>query len=108
MPKSTKRFILSNNGLNAQGFRMLSEGVVMDEFDKNPVLLFNHIRPEGNDKNQILPLGYWMDLQIDGEDISAVPFFDESDEFAMKIFNKVENGTLKMCSAGAEPLDISD
>lgn len=108
MLKSTKRFILSNSGLNSQGFRMLTEGAILDDFEKNPVLLWNHQRPEGNDRNQILPLGYWTDIEINGDEITAVPVFDDKDEFALSIYHKVEANILRMCSAGAEPLETSD
>jgi phage head maturation protease len=107
MPKSTKRFIFSTSGLNGQGFRMLSEGAVMEDFYNNPVMLFNHTRPEGTDKNQILPIGHWEDIELNGDNWSAVPVFDDKDEFAMSIYNKVEAGHIRMCSAGAEPLATS-
>jgi hypothetical protein len=87
---------------------MLTEGAVLDDFEKNPLLLFNHIRPEGNNKNQILPMGHWEDLKIEGDEITGVPVFDDDDEFAMSIYKKVENGTIRMCSAGAEPLETSE
>jgi len=108
MPRSSKRFIISNSGLNAQGFRMLTEGALLDDFAKNPIMLFNHQRPEGNLKNQILPIGYWDDVKIEGDDVTGVPVFDDNDEFAMAIYNKVEAGIIRMCSAGAEPLETSD
>ena len=108
MPKSSKRFVISNSGLNGQGFRMLTEGADLSDFDKNPLLLFNHIRPEGSSKDQILPIGYWVDIELKGDDITGVPFFDDKDEFAMSIYNKVEGGFIRMCSAGAEPLATSE
>lgn len=107
MPKSSKRFILHTESLNAQGFRMLTDGADLSDFEKNPVLLFNHIRPVGNEKNQILPIGYWTDIELKDGVITAVPFFDDNDEFAMSIHSKVESGILKMCSAGAEPVETS-
>jgi len=107
MPKSTKRFVISSSSLNSQGFRMLTSGAVLDGFRKNPLLLFNHIRPEGNKKNQILPLGHWEDIEIKGDEITGVPVFDDKDAFAMQIYNKVEAGHIRMCSAGAEPLATS-
>lgn len=107
MPKSTKRFIISNNSLNAQGFRMLTDGVDLSDFEKNPLLLFNHIRPDGTDKNQILPIGHWEDIEINGEELSGVPVFDDKDDFAMSIYHKVEGNHIRMCSAGAEPIETS-
>jgi hypothetical protein len=108
MPKSSKRFIISNGGLNAQGFRMLTDGVDLEDFKKNPLMLWNHQRPDGNDKNQILPIGYWEDIELSGDELSAVPVFDDKDDFAMAIYNKVESGVIRMCSAGAEPLETSE
>lgn len=108
MPLSSKRFVISTSGLNSQGFRMLTTGANLEAFKKNPVLLFNHIRPTGNLKNQILPLGHWQDIKIDGDEITGVPFFDDKDEFAMSIFNKVEGDHIRMCSAGAEPIELSE
>lgn len=107
MPKSSKRFTISTDAVNAQGFRMLTSGVLLDEFTNNPLLLFNHIRPEGGDANQLLPIGYWDDVEMKDGKITGVPVFDDNDEFAMKIYNKVEHGTLRMCSAGAEPIETS-
>lgn len=106
--KSTKRFIISDSRLNAQGFRMLTEGALLDDFEKNPLMLWNHQRPEGTDKNQILPIGHWEDIEVNGDEISGVPVFDDKDEFAMSIFHKVEGGHIRMCSAGAEPLETSE
>jgi len=109
MPKkSSKRFIISDSNLNAQEFRMLTEGAILDDFEKNPLMLWNHQRPEGTDKNQILPIGHWEDIKVDGDEISAVPVFDENDDFAMSIYFKVEGGHIRMCSAGAEPLETSE
>lgn len=107
MPKSSKRFTISDSGLNAQGFRMLTEGAILDDFQLNPVMLFNHQRPDGNSKDQILPIGYWVDIEIEEDKITGVPFFDDEDDFAMSIYSKVESGVLRMCSAGAEPKETS-
>lgn len=108
MLKSSKRFRLTNSCLNSHGFRMLTSGAVLTDFEKNPLLLFNHIRPDGNNKNQILPLGYWEDITVEGDDIFATPVFDDKDEFAVSIYHKVEAGVLKMASMGAHPLETSD
>lgn len=87
---------------------MLTAGADLEDFKKNPLLLWNHTRPNGNETDQILPLGYWDDLEVKNGSITGVPVFDDTDEFAKKIYGKVENGTLKMCSAGAEPIETSN
>lgn len=106
--KSSKRFVLSTDALNSQGFRMLTSGADLSEFNENPILLYNHIRSDSDKKDQILAIGYWDDIMVEDGRITAVPVFDATDEFAMSIYNKVENGTLRMCSAGAEPIETSE
>lgn len=62
-----------------------------------------HAYPTGEKIDEHLPIGYWDEIKIDGDDITAVPVFDDSDPFAMKIYKKVEHGTLRATSAGALP-----
>lgn len=108
MLKSTKRLIISTEAVNCYGFRILTSGIDLKQYKNNPILLYMHIRPVGNSKDQILPLGFISDLQVDGTVLSGIPNFDNSDSFAVSIYNKVENGTLKMCSAGLKALEFSD
>jgi len=108
MPKSSKRFILSNSGLNSYGFRLLTEGADLSDFNSNPIMLWMHNRAFRGTNDEVLPLGYWDDIKIEGDEISAVPFFDDNDEYAMKIYHKVENGTLRTCSSGAIPIETSE
>src|SRR5690606_6862383 len=51
-----------------------------------------------------LPIGNVVDIElIDGKLYGRLAF-DESDPFAMSLYEKVENGTLRMVSAGLIPL----
>jgi hypothetical protein len=106
--KSSKTFVLHTDALNSQKFRMLTKGADLSDFEKNPVMLFNHVRPEGGNPGQILPIGYWTDIEVSEDKITAVPVFDENDAFAMSIYDKVEQGLIKMASVGAEPLAMTD
>lgn len=106
MKKSTKRFVISTETQNNLGFKVRTSGIDLTQFNKNPLLLWMHKRPKGERKDEILPLGYWEDLKVDEKGhLTGVPVFDEDDEFAMSIFNKVENGTIKMASAGLNPVE---
>jgi len=106
MKKSTKRFVISTETKNNLGFKVRTSGIDLKQFNKNPLLLWMHKRPKGERKDEILPLGFWEDLQVNADgQLTGVPSFDETDDFAMSIYNKVENGTLKMASAGLSPLD---
>jgi hypothetical protein len=108
MAKSSKRFILSDSSLNQYGFRLLTQGADLDSFLRNPIMLFMHIRSFGPDSDQVLAIGYWDDVRVEGDAITAVPVFDDNDAFAMKIYNKVEQGIYRMASAGVEAIEFSE
>lgn len=108
MLKSSKRFVMSDESLNRDGFVLRTAGANIELFKKNPILLYNHTRGSYNGTDSILPLGYWEDIQVEGTTITGVPVFDETDPFAKKIYDKVENGTLRMTSAAVYPLAISE
>ena len=108
MKKSTKRFTITSERPNAHGFRVRTAGVELTDFLKNPILLWMHQRPKGEREDEILPLGYWDDVQVEGDKITGIPVFDDTDPFAMKIANKVENGTIKMASAGLRPIEFRE
>lgn len=108
MKKSSKRFPISTEAKNVLGFHVRTGGIDLSEFNKNPLLLWMHKRPKGERLDEVLPLGYWGDLELKDGALTGIPYFDETDPFAMKIYNKVENGTIKMASAGLKPLEFAD
>lgn len=95
MAKS-KTFVLHDESVNTYGFRMLTSGVNLDEFRKNPVMLLNH-----NDYS--LPIGRWENIRIEGGKILADAVFDEKDERAAEVMRKVDNDFIRMASIGAWP-----
>lgn len=103
MKKSSKRLIISSEALNDKGFRVRTSGIDLSLFNNNPILLWMHQRPKGERRDEVLPLGYWEDVKLEGTTLSGVPVFDEGDTFAMDIYRKVENGTIRMASAGLLP-----
>lgn len=108
MKKSSKRFVISSEAVNSLGFRVRTEGIDLTDYNHNPLLLFMHQRPKGVSKDEVLPLGYMGDLELKDGKITGVPYFDDTDPFAMQIYNKVENGTIKMCSAGLRPMEFAE
>jgi hypothetical protein len=104
MKKSSKRFLVSSEEKNSQGFRVRTAGIRLGQYEKNPLLLWMHKRPKGDSTEEILPLGNGVDMVIENGNLYGVPLFDPSDAFALKIHNKVENGTIRMASAGLHPI----
>jgi hypothetical protein len=113
MLKATKRIIITSERVNNYGFRVLTDGIDLSQFNKNKLMLWMHKRPFGDAKEQILALGNVIDLQLEdhpelGRVITGLPVFDEDDKFAMRIYKKYENGIYCMASAGLRPVEWSD
>ena len=102
-----KEVVISNSSLNSYGFRVLTEGIDMTQYQRNPIVLWMHTRPFRGTTDEALPLGTMQNLRIDGDKLIGTPVFDESDEFARKIKAKWDNGILKMVSAGLEIIEQS-
>ena len=103
--RMAKEVIISTSGLNCYGSRVLTSGIDLTQYEKNPVLLWMHRRSfNGTD----MPIGRMENLRIDGDRLIGTPVFDENDERAKQIASKWENGFLRMASAGIEIVETSD
>lgn len=100
-----KEVIISTSGLNCYGGRVLTSGIDLTQFQKNPLLLWMHRRSFDRDA---MPIGLIDNLRTDGDRLIGTPVFDQNDEFAKKIESKWENGFLRMASAGIEIIETSD
>jgi hypothetical protein len=108
MKRTTKRYTITTSAVNNYGYRVLSAGVDFTQFNNNPIMLWMHHRADGGNKNQILPIGRIVEIRLEGDAWTGQPEFDETDDFAMQVFNKYEAGILNMLSLGAQPLEISE
>lgn len=99
MKKSTKLFKCSDPSQNVYGFSVITSGIQLDSFKKNPVCLLNH--------NYDKVLGVWEDVTIIGNTLQGVPVFDTEDPEANKFFGQVERDIIKGASIGIIPLSVS-
>jgi hypothetical protein len=103
-----KRIVISDESINSYGFWVVTDGIDLSPFLKNPVMLWNHNRDDHGTVNAQLPIGIWKDLRIENGVLTGEPVFDETDEFAVRIKQKYEAGILNACSMGFVPLEWSD
>lgn len=99
-----KDFIISTNGLNSYGTRVLTSGIDTTQFQKNPVLLYMHKR--GFD-GKSTPIGRVENIRVENDELRGTPVFDMKDPFAAEIGRKWEENFIRMCSAGVEPTELS-
>ena len=97
--------IISTGRLNSYGSRVITAGIDIAQYRKNPVLLWMHRRSFSN--GTPLPVGRVENLHFDGDALKGTPVFDVNDPFAKQIADKWEGGFLKMCSAGLDIVETS-
>jgi hypothetical protein len=102
-------FVLSDNSLNDYKFRILTEGLRLDRFKSNPIMLWMHQRDEGGIfSSETLPIGKWENIRTDGDKLLADAIFDENDPFALTIKDKVDQKILVMASIGVSIITVSE
>lgn len=102
-----KTFVLTDESLNSHGFWLPLAGAQLDQFKKNPLMLWMHQRAWRGSKDDVLPIGYWDNIRIENGKLLADAIFDENDEFAQSIGDKVESGILRMASCGIRVVETS-
>lgn len=101
--------VLSDESLNRHGYRVLTAGIDIKDFKKNPVMLYNHHRSVRYDHpKDILPIGRWGNIRKENGQLLADAEFDEDDEFAQKVAKKFEKGILNTASIGFDFVAISE
>lgn len=98
---NTTTFVLSDQGLNSQGFRVLTSGADLQQFQKNPVMLYCH-------DGRMLPIGTWQNIRTEGDRLLADAVFDLDDPFAAQVARKVEKGIIRCCSIGFDIVEVSE
>lgn len=97
MPKPTpiKPFVFNDETIvNTYGFSILTTGIDLKRFLKNPVMLSDHYNSNWN------VIGNWFDVKKDKGLLHGMPDFDTEDQDTALIAGKVERGYIKGCSMG--------
>ena len=100
--KGTKmnRIRISNETLNQYGTWIKTEGVDLNQFKRNPVMLWMHQRGK--------IIGCIKNISVENNEITGEPYFDEVTEESRQAKQQWEKGTLRMGSPWFEVIDLSD
>ena len=91
----SKPFVFNDqNQANSYGFRILTAGISLERFNKNPVMLNQHWNSTDN------VLGKWKNVRLENDTLIGEPVFDVEDPDALKISGKVERNMISSCSMG--------
>ena len=95
-----KRVRITNERLNSYGTRVLTGGMDVEQYNRNPVLLYMHQRGQ--------VIGYVKDVKVEGDAVTGELLFDEASELSIRCKKQWEFGSLKMVSVGIDILETSD
>lgn len=98
-----KEAIISTESLNSYETWVVTDGIILTQFEKNPIMLYMHLRG-----GQYKPIGVIVNLRLENGVLYGTPKFDEDTEEERIIKAKWERGTLRMLSAGLEVIEWSD
>ena len=87
-----KTFVVSDESTNSYGFNVLTDGIDLSRFEKNPIMFYQH------DSQKVI--GKWENVRKEGNQLLADAVFDTESELGKEVSRKVEQGFLKATSLG--------
>ena len=94
------RVRLTNDTLNSYGYRVLTEGVDITQYERNPILLYMHNRGKA--------IGLIKDIKREAGEITGELAFDEATELSCQCKKQWDFGSLRMVSIGFEVIETSE
>lgn len=104
---ANKTFLLTDESLNSYGFWLKMDGADIEQFKRNPIMLWMHMRAWRGTRDEVLPIGTWDNIRIEDGKLLADAVIDTDDEFAASIALKVDKGIIRMASVGITVLETS-
>lgn len=95
-----KRVRITNDSLNSYGTRVLTSGMNIEQFSRNPVLLYQHCRGQ--------VIGYVKDIKVENNEVTGELMFDCASELSQRCKKQYEFGSLRMVSVGIDVLETSE
>ncbi len=100
------KFIVNTENVNSYGYRIITEGINVTQYEINPVVLFMHNRSNGYPATGDEVIGRAR-LAKEGNQLIAYITFDTENDFASKIEKKVKGDFIRMCSMYADIIEAS-
>lgn len=95
-----KRVRITNDSLNSYGTRVLTSGMEIGQYERNPVLLYQHNRGQ--------VIGYVKDIRVENNEVTGELMFDCASELSQRCKKQFEFGSLRMVSVGIDVLETSE
>lgn len=94
-----KRVRLTNETINSYGTWVVTAGIDLTQYNRNPILLYMHRRGE--------VIGTVINIKVEGDAITGELSFDEASELSQRCKKQWEIGSLRMVSVGLDIIETS-
>lgn len=94
-------FIITDESLNRNGWRIIVAGIDLEGFLLNPVCCVEH-------DMRMIPVGKWKNLHVDGDKLKGTVEFDRNDPDAVKLYWKYKDGYMNAVSLHVLPVEESE
>lgn len=91
--KIDKEYLITDSTVNCYGFRLLTDGYMQSEFEKNPIGYYMHLRDDG-------VVVRWEDFRRDGDKVFAKPVINLSNQRGQQTVDEILNNFLNAASVG--------
>lgn len=95
-----KRVRITNEKLNSYKTWVSTAGMDIEQYSRNPVLLYMHNRGQ--------VIGLVKNLKVEGDELTGELAFDEATDLSKQCKKQWEFGSLRMVSAGIDIMETSD
>lgn len=94
------RVRITNSNLNSYGTRIMTDGLDIEQYQRNPVLLWMHERGS--------VIGYAKDVKREGDEVTCELVFDEVTDLSKQLKQQFDKGSIRMTSIGVDIIELSD
>lgn len=96
-----KKVRISDESVNCYGTRIITSGIDLAQYERNPVLLYMHDRSQG-------VVGLVKNLKVENGELTGEIEFDGATELSQRLKKQYEFGSMRMVSANLQILETSD
>lgn len=97
-------FLVHDESISDHGCWVLTKGIDISQFLRNPVMLCQHEWGYGS----FIHCGIWENIRVDGTKIYATPKPNEATQLGRELKESILNGTIKACSIAVWIIETSE
>lgn len=99
--KRQAEFVISTEAVDTYDTVFKIDGWDLERYNRSPIVFYNH-KSWSDDPDMIIGTS---EVRVEDNQLIALATFEEGNPVADKVWTKIQNGTLRMASVGANPIE---